>query len=85
MSILHIVCVLDLATEAFGRPFCVSHPAEAVRSFTDESNNPDAMICKHAKDYELWSIASFDDNTGEVSGKRQRLVRAIDTKRPTQE
>lgn len=81
----HIISVFDLATETFARPFTVQHPAQAVRSFTEESNNPESEICKHAKDYELWILGSMDESTGELKPQRQRLVRAVDLKRVTQE
>lgn len=60
--------VLDLATQCYGRPFFVNHPAQAVRSFQDEVNNPESEIAKHAKDYELWDCGSFDDSEGQFSG-----------------
>lgn len=75
---IYLVSVYDVATETFGRPFCVSHPAQATRSFSDEVNNKESEINKHASDYELWEIGTFDDSTGEVYGSRQRLVRASD-------
>lgn len=85
MSTLHIVCVYDLATESFGRPFVVTHPGQAVRSFTDEANDGESQICKHAKDYELWTLGELDDSTGSISPHKQRLVRAVDLKRTNQE
>lgn len=81
----HLISVYDLATESYARLFCVSHPAQAVRSFTEEANNHESEICKHAKDYELWILGTMDESTGELSPQRQRLVRAADLKRPTQE
>lgn len=79
--ILHMVAVRDTATEAFHRPFFVAHPAQAVRSFGDECNNPESEICKHAVDYELWSVGTFDDGTGVLVDNPVRLVRAQDLKK----
>lgn len=75
---LFLVCVRDLATEAMGRPFCVNHPAQAVRSFSDEVNKPDSEIANHAKDYELWQVGTFDDGSGKVESALERLARATD-------
>lgn len=79
---LHIfVSVRDNATETFARPFCVSHPRQAVRSFSDETNNPESEINKHAEDYELWQLGSFDDASGVITSEPTRLVRASDLKK----
>lgn len=81
MTILHIVAVKDLAVETFARPFVVAHPRQAVRSFSDETNNPESEIHKHAEDYELWLIGSFDDVSGVVKSTTERLARAMDLKK----
>lgn len=70
--------VRDLATEAFGRPFYVNHTALAVRSFSDEVNNPESELGRHAKDYELWLLAVFDDANGVYESNPERLARASD-------
>lgn len=75
---LHAIAVRDLATETFGRPFFVPHPAQAVRSFTDEVNNPESEVSRHAKDYELWSLGRYEETTGLFENQAERLVRAID-------
>lgn len=81
MTMHCIVSVLDLATETYGRPFVVHHPRQAVRSFTDEVNNPESEIARHAEDYELYQLGTFDDATGQLEAGPLRLVRAIDLKK----
>lgn len=81
MTMHHIVAVRDLATETFGRPFSVHHPRQAIRSFTDEVNNPESEVGRHAEDYELFQLGTFDDATGELTSDITRLVRATDLKR----
>lgn len=76
-----IVCVRDLAAETFGRPFTVHHPAQAVLSFIDEVNNRESEVGRHAEDYELWSVGTFDDATGKLSSDLTRIARAIDLKK----
>lgn len=76
-----IVAVRDLATETFGRPFVVHHPRQAVRSFTDEVNNPESEVSRHAEDYELWELGAFADDTGDISSNPVRIARAIDLKK----
>lgn len=81
MTVHILVSVRDIATETFARPFCVTHAAQAVRSFTDEANNPESEISKHASDYELWKIGYFEDANGVTSSEPERLVRAADLKK----
>lgn len=81
MTMHHIVAVRDLAVETFARPFTVHHPRQAVRSFTDEVNNPESEIHKHTEDYELFSLGTFNDETGEIQSHVERIVRAIDLKK----
>lgn len=81
MTMHHVVCVRDLAAETFGRIFTVHHPAQAVRSFTDEVNNPESEVGRHAEDYELWSVGTFDDSSGKLTSNAARIVRAIDLKK----
>lgn len=71
----------DLATESFGQPFTVNHTGQAVRSFTDEVNNPDSQVGRHHEDYELWQLGFFDTDTGEISPTKLRLIRGADCKK----
>lgn len=79
--ILHAVAVRDSATESYNRPFFVQHPAQAVRSFSDECNNKESDMFRHAQDYELWLIGTFDDSTGFMASNPERLARAVDLKK----
>lgn len=62
--ILQMFTVFDRAVQAFGRPFFVTHSGAAIRSFTDEVNNPQSEFHKHPDDYDLYAIGEWDDNTG---------------------
>lgn len=76
--ITYACAVRDLATETFGRPFFVNHSAHAMRSFSDEVNNAESEFHRHAKDYELWQLASFNDAEGAFIACEQRIARAVD-------
>lgn len=59
-----VVCALyDKKVEAFGRPMFVTHINSAVRSFTDEINNPDSELYKHNEDYDLFHLGEWDDSS----------------------
>jgi len=81
--ILYVCSVRDRATEAFARPFYVSRPGEAIRSFGDEAlRKPEPgqhnNIYSHPTDYELFQLATFDDITGAFAPAVERLARAED-------
>lgn len=73
-----VISVLDLGTEIFATPFFVDHHVHATRQFISECQNPESQICKHAKDYELWSLGTFEDANGTLENNPVRLLRAID-------
>lgn len=64
-----IVTVKDTAAQAFGRPMFVPTVAVALRSFRDEVNRSDPQndMFRHADDFEMYELGSFDDATGVVS------------------
>lgn len=73
-----IVAVKDLAVEQFGQPFTLRHTNEAMRSFRDEVQNPESPIAKHPSDYELWQVGEYNEDTGMINSKMERIARAID-------
>lgn len=77
---LVMVAVRDSATEMFGRPFFVQNSRVAVRSFTDEVNRTDVQneLNKHAEDFTLFELGTFNDSNGEFSPNIVQLVRAKD-------
>lgn len=62
--ILICCAVYDSAVQAFSRPFFVPHIGAATRGFTDEVNNPQSEISKHADDYILFELGEWDDANG---------------------
>lgn len=56
--------VLDKAANLYMAPFFVIAEGLAVRDFVDEANNPSSLLAKHAKDFSLYRLGSFDDATG---------------------
>lgn len=60
-----VVAVRDVQADVFGRPYFVPTEGMAIRSFSDEVNRPadDNPLYKHAKDFALYLIGHYDDNT----------------------
>lgn len=66
--ILKIFAVRDAAVEAFLQPFFSPSTGAAIRSLQEAVNDPKHEFSKHAKDYSLWELGSFDDAIGAVTG-----------------
>ena len=69
MAVLFACAVRDEALQAFNRPFFVNALGFAVRSFEDEVNRKgeDNAMSKHPKDFSLWHVGSYDEDTGRLS------------------
>lgn len=79
-----IVCIKDTAARVYGVPFVVQAAAQAVRSLRDEVNSKDSTsdVCKHPSDFELYELATFDEDSGNIAPFElpQLLCRAKDLK-----
>lgn len=62
-----IVCVRDIKSEVYGKPFYVRSLGEAARSFEDEINRKDEqnMMYNHPQDFQLFEMGVYDDNDGQ--------------------
>jgi len=61
--LLQIIAVRDSAVEAFGQPKFTLSIGGANRGFSDEVNRVDENnpMNKHAEDYELYHLGTYDD------------------------
>lgn len=64
---LKVFSVRDSATEVFTRPFFMLTKAEAIRTFTKESNTPDSQLYQHPLDYHLYYLGDFDQDSGKFN------------------
>jgi len=64
---LLVFSVFDTKAEAFLRPYCAETRGLALRAFTDAVRDPNHEMHRHAEDYTLFQVASFDQETGKVS------------------
>lgn len=69
--------VYDSAAEAWLPPFFMRNKGEAIRSFASAANTNDHQFAKHADDYTLFEIGTFDDETGALATVGQ--VRSLGT------
>ena len=63
---LNIYTIFDSASGAYIRPFYAQSDGQALRSFTDISQDADHEIGKHPEDYSLFRIGTYDDNKGQL-------------------
>lgn len=62
-----IVTVRDKKTGLYGKPSFVEHTAEVVREWDVIRKDPNTKIGKHPEDFDLFQVATFNDETGEVT------------------
>lgn len=61
-----IFCIKDRAIDSYGDPFAQPSAQHAVRWFRDLVNDQTTPFAKHPDDYDLYTIAEYDDLKGHV-------------------
>lgn len=75
---LSIFSVFDSAAGAFLQPFFAPAVGSAVRSLTDAVNDDKHEFSKHAADYSLFILGSFDDADGTIEhSKPEHIVNCL--------
>lgn len=69
-----IVAIFDVRVEAYGRPAFVRSIGEAMRSFQDEVNNKESVVCAHPEDYRLFHLGVYDDSVGRFENLEAPLL-----------
>lgn len=64
---MNFYAVFDSATGAYMRPFVMQSDGQAIRSFSDETNNPETPLHAHPEDYSLFRLGIFDDQTAIIT------------------
>jgi hypothetical protein len=65
----------DAAVNAYLPLFPARSHGEAIRIFTDAVNDPKSSLHPHARDYTLFCVGAFDDNTGLIDPREpERLL-----------
>lgn len=65
-----IYAVWDVKAKAYCTPSFELNRALALRTFNDIANDIQTKVHKHPHDFILFEIGEFDDNTGEIIGKK---------------
>jgi len=59
-----MIAVKDAKIGSFARPVAVVNEATGVRAFADAVNDASTEYHKHPEDYTIWSLGTYDDQTG---------------------
>jgi len=65
--ILEMFAIRDVKTESYGTPFFAQHRGHAIRMFQELANDKRSQVWKHPRDFVLFHVGSFDDQSGEVT------------------
>lgn len=60
---MKIYSIYDSKSESYGQPIYLKAKGEALRSFVDEANRTDSLICQHPKDFTLFELGEWDQST----------------------
>ena len=61
--------IYDSAVGAYKQPFFMQQDNAAIRAFTDLCMNAETDLARHPKDFTLFRLGIFDDNSGEMVGE----------------
>lgn len=61
---LLVFAVYDSKAAAYNAPMFLATKGLALRAFSDACAAPDSPLVKHAEDYSLFEIGSYDPNSG---------------------
>jgi len=78
-----LVSVYDVKAKAYSKPTPLLTEGEAIRAFTDAVNDESSIYWKHAEDFILFHVATFDEQTGDVVAceKPVPLAKAVNVRR----
>lgn len=76
---LNLYSIYDTATGAYARPFFSQADGQAIRMFSDIARDPEHEVGKHPKDYSLFRIGIFDDQSAQLTPEdRSCLITALE-------
>lgn len=73
--------IRDTKGDMFNNPFPQLTKAEAIRTFTELSNDPQSRISKHPEDYDMYYLGTYDTVTGKIDSldSPEHILKAINT------
>lgn len=65
--LMKVFSVYDSAAGAYLQPFFMASRGQAIRAFTDLVNDVSHSFSKHADDYTLFELGTYDDASGKIA------------------
>lgn len=72
--ILQVYAIYDVRAKAYMQPFFMDNEEMAKRAVMDCVNSESHGFHKHAEDYSLYCLGSFDDSLGQIEGTGPRFI-----------
>lgn len=72
---MKIYAIYDRAAELYGTPYYQTNDAVAIRNTKNGINHGEGDVHMTPSDYELWRLADFNDETGEITMEKERIAR----------
>lgn len=67
--IVQIYSVYDKKAAAYLQPFFIQNEGMAIRAVTEVVQEEGHAFNKHAQDYALYQLGTYDDSTGKITAK----------------
>lgn len=74
---LKMFAIYDVKGQFFSQPFVAATNAAGMRQFGDLVNNPNTLFAAHPKDYALYEIGSYDDQTADLQKHKTNTMLAM--------
>ena len=77
---LNVYSIFDEKANLFARPYYFAQDGEAIRAFGNGVQDPKSMMSKHASDFKLYKIGTFEEETAELTSTQPPvyLSKAVD-------
>lgn len=76
MATLLVCAIMDSKVGAFSPPMYFRSKGEAVRAFLDALSDTSTTLSKHPRDYQLFLLGTFDDQSGGLVATTAELLLA---------
>lgn len=78
-----LYALYDSKAEAYSGPISHRTKGEAIRTFSDECNNPESVLYKHPEDYTLFEVGTFSIENGTITPHQACIAigKAVDFKK----
>lgn len=74
---MKIFALYDTGIESHAQPFFQPNAHAALR-VVKANMTQDSMLAQHPEDFELYELGDFNEQTGELTSKRERVARLKD-------